>query len=155
LRRGEVAQGYTLAGEVALGLSGRTWIRIVAATRLSVKVLYFLSNTSCHKEFRCQLTLLTLIAFGVAWSRDWTNKYVNYLNFKVKNVEGFLLSLVVPSNFFLQVFFIGIDEPELPGIDKGDQAMVEQSQDCGQEAGGQQEGERKSQCAVKIITLVV
>jgi hypothetical protein len=73
VRRGEVAQGYLLAGEVAFRLSERTWIRIVAATRLSVNVLYSSLYTSCHKRFRCQLTQLTLIAFGVAWSRDWTS----------------------------------------------------------------------------------
>jgi hypothetical protein len=74
VRRGEVAQGYLLAGEVAFRLSGRTWIRIVAATRLSVNVLYSSLTRLVTTRSRCQLTQQTLIAFGVAWSRDWTSQ---------------------------------------------------------------------------------
>jgi hypothetical protein len=37
-----------------------------------LRVLYSSRTRLVTMRSRCQLTLLTLFAFGVAWSRDWT-----------------------------------------------------------------------------------
>jgi exonuclease III len=40
------------------------------------------------RNFRCQLTLLTLITFGVAWSRDWTmTSKLRVVEFGVRSLE--------------------------------------------------------------------
>jgi hypothetical protein len=76
---------------------------------LSVKVLYSSQTRLVTKSSRCQLTLLTLFAFGVAWSRDWT------MTSKLRVVEFGVGSL--------ELLYIG----RFNGVDPCQQALTEDS----------------------------
>jgi hypothetical protein len=80
-----------------------------ANSNYPLRVLYSSLTRLVTMRSRCQLTLLTLITFGVAWSRDWT------MTSKLRVVEFGVGSL--------EILYIG----RFNGVDPCQQALTDDS----------------------------